>query len=201
MPHDHKGVVLSDLGLLIFGGVDMGSLTRSGGLTAQMMMPDTRDVAGKWLKDKGDVTVGLASDPWFWSPSVHPESGITRMVGQKALLEMWAGWTNPKIALYIPPNPADRFQWDARLVTELKPEYIAASSFEYVPFKRLSEQSGGGDFEKLFGERYREFKTAIEKDYDVVFITNVNHHEMVEDMEYVRPNVLIWQRKKTSANP
>jgi 4-amino-4-deoxy-L-arabinose transferase-like glycosyltransferase len=189
------------IAILVFGGVDRGSLVQTGGLTATMLGPDTRDVAGKWLRDKGEITVGLANDPWYWSPSIQPEVGMTRMFGQQRLLEMWSGWTKPKVSLYIPPNPGDRFGWDARLLTELKPEYVSASSFEYVPYKRLSEQQSTDSFDKLFGDRYREFKAVLDKEYEVVFITDVNHHEMVEDMEYVRPNVLIWQRKKTSANP
>ena len=189
------------IGLLVFGGIDRGSLVQSGGLTAQMMMTDTRDVAGKWLRDKGNVTVGLVNDPWYWSPSIHPEVGITRMVGQDGLFEIWTEWNNPNMALYIPPNPRDRYGWDVRLLTEMKPEYVAASSFEYVPVKRLSEQQSSDDIGKLLGGRYLQFKEVLERDYEVVFITNINHHEMVEDMEYVRPNVLIWQRKKVSANP
>ena len=189
------------IGILVLGGIDRGSLVQTGGLTVQMMLPDTRDVAGKWLKDKGDITVGMVNDPWYWSPSIHPEVDITRAVRQDKLLSLWAGWQNPKVALYIPQNPADRFAWDVRLLSEMKPEYVTASSFEYVPYKRLSEQSGGDEFDRLFAKRYLEFKTALDRDYEVVFITDVNHHEMVEDMEYVRPNVLIWQRKKISTNP
>jgi hypothetical protein len=190
------------LGLLVFGGVDTGSLVRSGGLTAKMMMPDARDLAGKWLKEKGASTVGLVNDPWYWSPSVQPDIDVTRMVGQKALLELWAGWEKPKVVRYFPENPSEpRFEWDVRLLKELKPEFVTFSSFEYIPFKRMSELKDGNDLDKLFGSRFLEFKKVLESEYDPVLETDSNHHEMVEDMEYVQPNVLIWQRKKTSASP
>ena len=192
------------LGLLVFGGIDTGSLVRSGGLTAQMMLPDARDVAGRWLKDQGYISVGLVNDPWFWSPSIQPDTDVTRMAGQKALLGLWASWQKPRVAIYLPPNPADRFAWDARVVTELKPEFISFTSIEYAPYKRMSEMSNPSEFEKLFGSRFLEFKKALEANYDPIdpiHVTDPTHQDMVEDMEYVRPNVLIWQRKKTSENP
>jgi hypothetical protein len=189
------------LGILVVGGVDTGSLVRAGGITAQMMMPDARDAAGRWLKEKGDVTVGLVNDPWFWSPSIQPDIDVTRMAGQKNLFALWQSWEKPKVARYFPPNPAERVEWDVRLLTETKPEYVAFTSFEYVPFKRMSELKDGNDVEKLYGSRFLEFKKVLEAEYSPVVETDPNHQDMVEDMEYVRPNVLIWQRKKTSANP
>ncbi len=194
------------LGLLVLGGADTGSLVRTGPLTYKMLSTDPRDIAGKWLKDKGDVTIGLASDPWYWSPSIHPEMGVTRIVGQKNLLELWASWDKPKVAVYIPPDPRDRYSWDVKLLTEIKPEYVVASSFEYVPYNRLSKLKSGNEIETLLGSRYLEFKAILERDYEMVpkkeFPENDdNHNEMVEDMEYVQPNVIIWQRKKISTNP
>ena len=192
------------LGILVVGGIDAGGLVRGGGMTVQMMMPDSRDVAGRWLKEQGDVSVGLVNDPWFWSPSIQPDIDVTRSYGQRNLMELWASWQKPRLALYLPPNPADRFSWDARLVTELKPEFISFTSIEYAPYKRMSELTNGSEFEKLFGSRFLEFKKALEANYDPidpVHVNDPNHLDMVEDMEYVRPNVLIWQRKKTSTNP
>jgi hypothetical protein len=189
------------LGILVLGGIDTGSLVRGGGLTATMMLPDARDVAGKWLRDKGDVSVGLASDPWFWSTTLQPDMDVFRYVGRKNLMQLWSSWEKPKVLRYFPPDPNDAFDWDLRLLTELKPEFVTATSLEYIPYKRMSELKGGDDFETLFGKRYSEFKTELEKSYDPIYVTDPSHQEMVEDMEYVRPNVLIWQRKKTSASP
>ena len=192
------------LGILVVGGIDMGGLVRGGGVTAQMMLPDPRDVVGRWLKDQGDISVGLVNDPWFWSPSIQPDADVTRMVGQRNLLELWSTWQKPRLARYLPPNPADRFEWDARLVTDMKPEFISFTSIEYAPFKRMSEESNPNDLDKLYGSRFLEFKKALEANYDPIDPVHVNdpkHQDMVEDMEYVRPNVLIWQRKKISANP
>ena len=192
------------LGILVIGGIDMGGLVRGGGLTAQMTMPDPRDVAGRWLREQGDISVGLVNDPWFWSPSIQPDADVTRMIGQRSLFELWSTWQKPRLARYFPPNPAERFEWDARLVTEMKPEFISFTSIEYAPFKRMSKMQNPSDLEKLYGSRFLEFKEALEANYnpiDPVRVTDNDHQDMVEDMEYVRPNVLIWQRKKTSASP
>ena len=192
------------LGILVVGGIDTGGLVRGGGLTAQMMTLDPRDVAGRWLREQGDISVGLVNDPWFWSPSLQPDMDVTRMVGQRTLMDLWASWTKPRVLRYFPPNPKERIEWDARLVTELKPDFISFTSIEYAPFKRMSELKDAPEVEKTYGSRFLEFKTALEANYDPidpVHINDPNHLDMVEDMEYVRPNVLIWQRKKTSANP
>lgn len=188
-------------GLLIVGGIDRGSLVQAGSITAQMMLPDPRDVAGKWLKDKGEITVGLANDPWFWSPSVNPDVDITRMVGPKNLITLWTGWEKPKVVRYLPPDPRERVEWDVRLLTEQKPEYVSFTSFEYVPFKRMSEIANKTDLMNLYSSRYTEFMKVLTQDYDKVFDNDPVHQPLVEDMEYVRPHVLVWQRKKTSANP
>ncbi len=189
------------IGLLVIGGIDRGGLVQGGALTAQMMLPDGRDVAGKYLIEKGDVTVGLVDDPWFWSPTVNPDTDITRMIGPKNLIEMWTGWTKPKVVRHLPPNPNERVEWDVKLVTEDKPDYISFSSFEYVPFKRMSELSTKSDLENLYASRYVEFMAALTKDYEVVLDNDPYHVPMVEDMEYVHPHVLIWKRKTASANP
>jgi hypothetical protein len=118
-------------------------------------------------------------------------------------MELWMSWQKPRMARYFPPNPAERVEWDVRLINELKPDFISFTSLEYIPFKRMSELKNGSDIEKLYGSRFLEFKSALETNYDPidpVNVTDSNHQDMVEDMEYVRPNVLIWQRKKTSAN-
>ncbi|MEI8282537.1 MAG: glycosyltransferase family 39 protein, partial [Armatimonadota bacterium] len=170
------------LGILVVGGIDTGGLVRGGGLTAQMMTPDPRDVAGRWLRDQGDISVGLVNDPWFWSPSLQPDMGVTRMVGQRKLMELWSGWTNPKVLRYLPPNPKERIEWDARLVTELKPDFISFTSIEYAPFKRMSELKDAPEVERTYVSRFSEFKTALEANYDPVdpvHVNDPNHLDMV----------------------
>lgn len=189
------------IGLLVMGGVDRGGLVQGGSLTALMLTPDPRDTAGKFLIEKGDVTVGLANDPWFWSPTVHPDVDVSRMLGPKRLIELWTSWEKPKVLRYLPANPQERVEWDVRLLTEMKPDYVSFTSFEYVPFRRMAEVSNKTDLESLYASRYTAFMTVLQQDYDKVFDNDPAHDPMVEDMEYVRPHVLVWQRKKPIAIP
>ncbi len=187
------GVVL---GLAIVGGLDKSGFVGSGTMTAQMLAMDPRDLAGRYLKDKAEV--GLVSDPWFWSATLHPEMPMTRMMGPKRLMEMWSGWTAPKVIRFMPENPAERYDWDQRLLTDLKPEYVTFSSFEYAPVQRLLDSKGGSDVEKLFAARYSEFVEELGKSYEIVpgaWDDGMGHRLMVEDMEYIHPRVTIWKRK------
>lgn len=184
------------LGLAVVGGLDKSGFVASGTMTAQMLAVDPRDLAGKFLKGKNEV--GLVSDPWFWSATVHPEMPMTRMFGPKRLMEMWAGWSSPKVVRYMPENPAERYDWDKRLITESRPEYVTFSSFEYGPVQRIADSKGGTDVEKLFASRYSEFVEELGKNYEIVpgpWDDGLGHRLMVEDMEYIHPRVTIWKRK------
>ena len=184
------------LGLAVCGGLDKSGFVSSGTMTVQMLAADPRDLAGRYLKDKSEV--GLVSDPWFWSATVHPEMPMTRMFGPKRLLELWSGWTSPKVVRYMPENPAERYDWDKRLITELKPEYITCSSFEYAAVQRIADSKQGSDVEKLFASRYLEFVDELGKTYEIVpgaWDDGMGHRLMVEDMEYIHPRVTIWKRK------
>ncbi len=190
------------LGLLVVGGVDFGNLVQGGSFTYLMVTPDPRDEAGKFLASKGPTTVGLVDDPWFWSPTVNPNVDVTRMIGPGQLILLWQSWENPRVVRHLPADPRERIRWDPLLLTEDKPEYVSFTSFEYVPFMRMSQAKPTTDPEKSDAARYDDFMTKLNADYTKVFDNDQYHTPMVEDMEYVRPHVLVWQRKQTaSAKP
>jgi hypothetical protein len=185
------------LGLLMVGGIDRGGFVASGTLTAQMVLPDIRDTAGEWLRKDAteSTTVGFISDPWFWSASIQPEVPITRMVGPKNLMELWASWSKPKLARHFPENPAERFDWDVRLLSEDRPDFVTFSSFEYAPMERLKKVTNRTDVENLFVSRYDEFIKRLADEYEKKWDSDPHHSPVVEDMEYVHPRVTIWKRK------
>lgn len=185
------------LALATILGLDMGGLVRTASFTAKMMVPDTRDTAGRILKEQFKAeNVGLVNDPWFWSPTLHPEMPIMRRYGPTRLMELWASWTAPRVLRYIPANPEEaRFEWDVRLIRELKPDFISYSSLEYAPMDRILAMKSRSPVEELFAGRYKEFKTELDANYNLVWKTEYPHDTIVEDMEYVQPDVLIWQRK------
>lgn len=185
------------LGAAVILGLDFGGLVRTASFTGRMLVPDTRDVAGRKIKEEFKAeNVGLVNDPWFWSATLHPEMPVMRRLGPRRLMELWQSWTDPRVLRYIPANPDEpRIEWDVRLIREMDPEYITFSSLEYAPLDRISAIKNKTGLESLFAGRYQEFMAELQSKYDLVWKTEIAHDPIVEDMEYVQPDVLIWKRK------
>ena len=188
-------------GILAIGGVDYGGLIGTVRFTAYMTGEDPRDGAARYLKqqckDKPDAVAGLPEDPWFWSPPLFPDSTISRQLIVKRahwMQEMRAA-SNPKVTFYMTPdgNPT---QFDKRLITDIKPDYVTYSSFEYEIPQRLQGRSDISNDGKGLSAEYKEFGDALAANYegDREFGDSIG---MVQDMEYVQPHVLIWKRKGT----
>ena len=97
---------------------------------------------------------------------------------------------------YIPEDPQDRYDWDSRLLTELKPAYVTCSSFAVEDLERLKDQSGLEPVVQLQVDRYRAFVTILQKEYGLS-ATFGGGMPKVHDMEYVRPWIWVWKRKAT----
>jgi hypothetical protein len=189
------------------------ALGRSGAASAQytgaMLAIDPRDqtVLALRAQSKEGDTVGLVSDPWFWSPPFFPNSTITRMAGvNNVLREMIETTTLPRPVRYLPPNPSERFDWDVRLLTEAQPTWIVFTSFEVGPVARLSSNPEAlSGVPKLFVDRFIQFHGELEKQYEPVIPVAgktlaekyADAFSTTEDLEYVRPSVWIWKRKGT----
>ena len=87
-------------------------------------------------------------------------------------------------------------QFDKRLVTEIKPDYVTYSSLEYADPLRLRGRSDVSDTGKALAAEYQDFVTALSSDYeaDKMFGDDVT---LVQDLAYVQPHVLVWKRKST----
>ena len=189
-----RGVVAA--GILAVGGIDYGGLMGTARFTSYMANEDPRDAAARYLKDQSksnpNTLVGLAEDPWFWSPPLFPDSTIARGPGaKKALMEMQAA-TAPKVTFATTPegNPT---QFDKRLITDIKPDFIAFTSLEYDDPVRLQGRADVSDTGKALAAQYKDFSTTIQQDYelDKSFGDDVT---LVQDLEYVQPHVLVWKR-------
>lgn len=176
--------------------------------TAQMAGEDPRDTFGRQWDRK--TSVGLVSDPWFWSPSLFTESAISRMPkegmpGALYGLQRMAFECGDKALRYVPENPNDRFDWDTRLITNLKPDVIVYSNFEVGPLARLSAYQDLEGTTRLFVDRFREFETTLwENGYEPQFPHTAKDnlsdayalaYSTVEDMAYVRPVLYVWKKK------
>lgn len=180
----------------------------SSGFTANMLGTDERDRIAKKLiqetEQNPNLSVGIVSDPWYWTPPFFPNSTITRMAGPQIYLgEMSSAKVN--LVRYIPDNPDERFDWDKRLLTELKPDVVVFSNFEAGPVAKLVNANLDG-IPKLIVDRFKDFHAELEKEYKLENFSTSNPiglyqatYAYVEDMQYVQPIVYVW-RKKSGEN-
>jgi hypothetical protein len=182
-------------GFLALGGIDFGGLVGAVKYTQFMTATDPRDEAARYLKAKApEGTVGFVKDPWFWSVSLIPDAGMNRGQMEKIFAEVAAS-EHPHVIRYIPEDGA-REDWDLRLLTEAKPDYVAFSSFEAADEDRLAGLQNLDPSLQPLVSRYREFMTKLQQDYEPApggefGVLGPDIH----DLMYIRPKVWIWKRK------
>ena len=166
------------------------------GFTAWMVQEEPRDKLAKEFKQRGG-SVGIGTDPWFYTPPLIPDSAIMR--GQLALQVEEMRSATPPLVRFFPEDPAQRQDWDVRLLTELKPEYVVMSNLELAHVVRLSDTSGKyppvdafktfhAELEKLYEPLGQSTSGPIKVRYRAAML-------LVEDMAYTRPVYWIWKRK------
>lgn len=172
-------------------------------LTALMMLEDPRDMAAKWINENaGDQRVGYVNDPWFWSPPLFPDTGLPGANNRlRAMFE-----ENPRLVRYIAPD-GSRKEWDARLVTELRPDWITFSSFEFYDHDRVSQP----DFVECFA-RLKESYDLVAIAWGGVVISSdegdavdrdsirqiiMRNYPLMHDMMYIQPTVCVLRSKAT----
>lgn len=198
------------LGLLGLGGVFGGGLQSTAKFTAWMATPDPRDEAGTYLRrQKGSV--GLVSDPWFYSPAIHPMLGRRLVYGPgmpfvgmapygEYMDRVTLSMTTPSVVRYVPSTPdgvreiAARLDWDQRLLTDSKPDFVVYSSFENEGLDRITRLEKPSPEGRAAVERAQSFMKRLNADYslDRVFGPEM---PMIHDMMYVQPTLWVWKRK------
>lgn len=204
--HTHPKQQMKIIGFLAFvglGGVFGGGLTRTVQETAWMSGIDPRDQAAAWLKEnvKSEETIGLVSDPWFYTPPVFPQATTHILAGWERKSE-WMALSDPKVVRYVPEDSAERYDWDARLITEIFPDYIVVSSFERNDVARVAAANVKAEIPALLGSRFIEFTDLMAENYDaqpaMIFGGNT---PTVHDMMYIRPTIWIWKKKEGLKTP
>ncbi|MBS1721468.1 MAG: DUF2029 domain-containing protein [Armatimonadetes bacterium] len=200
-----RGVVT--VAILGLGGLLGGGLASSLQAAQDMSRPDPRReclAVFDTQKGFGPGTVGLVSDPWFYTPELYADVGQPRWVPfPQRDAEMRAAHPIPNTVLrYVPENPDERKDWDTRLLDE-KPRFVAFSSFETEGLERLTRSSSVPDEYRDQVDRYREFAKRLQAEYDPVFDQSrlSNPWLQVHDLMYIRPNIWVWIRKDASRNP
>ncbi|MBL8049415.1 MAG: phospholipid carrier-dependent glycosyltransferase [Chthonomonas sp.] len=183
--------LLIGFAMFSIGGFGGGGLAASVKFSAWMAGEDVRDQAGAWLKErtKGE-TVGLVSDPWFYSPTLYPEIQASRPLFMRGGEQWMLGAKDPAVTRGTTAW-AERYDWDPSVI-ETKPKYIVFSSFEQYDLGRLEQQKVDGF--QLQQDRYQAFAKQLEQGYKLVqtfgFGGTTTH-----DMMYVRPVLFVYERK------
>lgn len=192
--HERKGKhILTAVGGILALGM---ALYIGMGFTAWMVQEDPRDKLAREFKQRGE-SVGIATDPWFYTPPLIPDSAIMR--GQLALQIEEMKAAQPPLLRYMPEDPSQRKNWDTQLLTELKPAYVVLSNLELAHVVRLSDTSG--KYEEV--DAFKEFHAELEKGYEPLGQPSGGPVKeryrqamlLVEDMAYTRPVYWIWKRK------
>lgn len=213
-----KGRLVVAAAILGLGGFDLGGLRKTAVLTATMASTDARDAAALDLRQYGEgKTVGVAKDPWFYTPPTFPESGLTR--GPDVILEdgrtvigglhrMFISMerlSRPKTMRYLPPELAldrpwtaealvKKQDWDLRLITESKPDFIAVSNYELNDEMRLWDRTDVSEAAQSLAKASKTFSNALGAEYEL-FRSYGAQMDTVPDLMYVSPYVQIWKRK------
>lgn len=175
-------------GILGVGGIPLGGTRFTALATAQMVNEDPRDSAARYLKKEPNARVGLPRDPWFWSPSLYPNVGVTRHVPWPRRLEMMLRDSQPK-AVHVLNESGGPTIFDLRLITEEKPDFVVFSSFEFAPAERLFGKSYNTEVRQI-----QDFTDALKLNYDLVTQFGQPWF-MIEDLQYIQPAVYVWKRK------
>ncbi|MCE9558433.1 MAG: phospholipid carrier-dependent glycosyltransferase [Armatimonadetes bacterium] len=187
------------LGILALGGFGGGGLSRTGIYTLWMSNPDPRDAAGAWLRREGQgKSVGLATDPWFYTPTLYPAAQVSRpqyyqrdgdgIFGDVKRLEA----KDPRVVRFLQEGEKRAVDFDMGLLTTTKPDFIALSSFEFDDYERLILLGDKGLLSAC--KNYIPFIAALEKDYEQVKAFGVGG-PMIHDLMYVQPRIVVYQRK------
>lgn len=204
------------IGIVALGGIGGGAVSTIN-LTRWMTMTDVRDEMAQFVfthLPKGSE-IGLVSDPWFYSPTLHPniQAGpfqvpITKKLEQLALVPGF------EVTRYTPESVEDRYDWDVRLLTEKNPDFVIFSSYEVEGLIRLDEQSAAREGFTLQYTRFREFMDELHDRYEILTVTAPDSARIpllgqdaltftagIHDLAYIRPQLWIWAKKSSSTTP
>lgn len=173
------------------------SLAATARVTAWMMGEDPRDSAAKFVKKEcianPAAVVGLASDPWYWTPPFYPNTASPRFTPFARRIEEMNAVSQPRLAYYIPAD-GGHHPFDGRLITEIKPDFVCFSDLESQPRERLVGQNDVSADAKAAGAEFKQFADALNASYDP-YKSFGEPGETVEDMLYIQPVVHLWKRK------
>ncbi|MFI5384841.1 MAG: ArnT family glycosyltransferase [Fimbriimonadales bacterium] len=193
------GQALAVVGVFALSGnplvLDFGGLIGAAQNTYHMVVKDSRDEAAEELERvAANGSVGLVSDPWFYTPPLISDSGLNRDQLPMIYDEVSQA-SHPRLIRYIPNGDLrERVDWDVRLLTEGKPDYVVFSSFEAIDLERLSVASGLDPGTQAAVDRYKQFGEVLGKQYRQFAGFGIDTTPPIHDLMYIRPTIWVWKR-------
>lgn len=160
--------------------------------TIWMSGTDPRDSAASDLSKY--PTVGVVTDPWFYTPPMYPLAGAPRWVPIGIRDEAMNASQNPRVVRFV-ESGGGRPDWDYRLVEELSPDAIVMSSFETEGYERLAMSPYVAEQFSAQVDNYKRFMNALRDNYEVSNLYGADG-PAIHDLMYIRPKIVIWTRKK-----
>jgi len=150
-----------------------------GANVAVLARDDPRDTAGDFLRQRlQGKTLGVASEPWFFTPSVVRYNGGLR---SRAAFEKWREKEAPfKVVIT---------GWDAHLLKSRRPQFYAISDTEYADPLRLNVK-GAAELVKALDDHYTQ-KTVFEDEPGAIFIGR-SKAASPPDWLYARPRITVF---------
>lgn len=185
---DKGSVALAILGI---GGIPNGGVREMLPLTLKMLGEDPRDAAARYLKTNAK-SVGLARDPWYWSPSLIPDGADPRGASWPVIRSEIESSTSPKIEYPLTPEGTQTY-FDLT-VFDRKPEWIAVSNFEADYPTKLKTASNLAPGEQAMVTTANTWLARLEGEYQLERQEG-SIGSGVEDMDYTQPRIMLWKRK------
>jgi hypothetical protein len=196
--HDRRYRLVGVVGILGLAGILGGGAGTTAHVVGAVRETDPRDEAAAWLRAEAPgKMVALVSDPWFYSPSLYPESAAPRWVPYSVREAQMRAAGPYRLVRYSGEH--GRKDWDVRTFG-LRPDFVVFSSFETEGLDNLLKLGRDpGPFAAQLAD-YKAFRKALLEQYEPVkrFPANPSPLTAVHDMMYVRPTLWVWKRKSGS---
>jgi hypothetical protein len=171
-----------------------------------MRRPDPRDIVAAYLREKRapTETVGFVTDPWFYTPPLFPDTGLLGASNRVRAMREYA----PYLIVHGPTD-GPRKEWDVRLLTEDRPEFLCISSFEFIDHDRINQpdfveflQALPGSYDVIawaWAGRLHEVEPqqATRDALRAVFLGTARQRRfpLTHDMMYIQPTVCVLRRR------
>lgn len=171
-----------------------------------MQDEDPRDVVAAHLKRfrAPKDTIGFVTDPWFYTPPLFPDTGLLGANNRVRAMREYS----PYLIVHG-PTEGPRKEWDVRLLTDDRPDFLCVSTFEFIDHNRI-QQPDFVEFMELLPRKYDliawawggsihrvDPQPATRELLKEVFLGTIQSRRfpITHDMMYIQPAVCVLRRR------